>query len=150
MQEMQETRVWSLHGQDPLKEEMTTHFSILAWEIPWTEDPGGLHSMGSHRVRHDWSDLAHTYIHTYIRMEEPRSPVSLVKTKPSPISSFIQTIREHRRPERQHDLRAKKERQWASLLSWLNDYENSLLGALVKGKASQTWCIGANCSWESP
>ena len=42
--------------------------------------------------------------------------------------------------------RAKKEHQWASLLSWLNDHENALLGVLVKGKASQTWCIGAHCS----
>ena len=37
---------------------MATHSSILAWRIPWTEEPGGLPSMGSHRVRHDWSDLA--------------------------------------------------------------------------------------------
>ena len=37
---------------------MATHSSVLAWRIPWTEKPGGLQSMGSHRVRHDWSDLA--------------------------------------------------------------------------------------------
>ena len=41
-----------------LKEEMATHSSVLAWRIPWTEEPGGLLSMGSHRVGHDWSDLA--------------------------------------------------------------------------------------------
>ena len=41
-----------------LEEEMTTHSSVLAWRIPWTEEPGGLLSMGSHRVGHDWSDLA--------------------------------------------------------------------------------------------
>ena len=40
-----------------LEKEMTTHFSILAWRIPGTEEPGGLPSMGSHRVGHDWSDL---------------------------------------------------------------------------------------------
>ena len=38
--------------EDPLEEEMTTHFSVLAWEIPRTEEPGGLHSMGSQRVGH--------------------------------------------------------------------------------------------------
>ena len=38
---------------DPLEEEMATHSSILAWEIPWTEEPGGLQSMGSQRVGHD-------------------------------------------------------------------------------------------------
>ena len=41
-----------------LEKEMTTHSSILAWRIPGTGEPGGLPSMGSHRVRHDWSDLA--------------------------------------------------------------------------------------------
>ena len=39
---VQETRVQSLGGEDPLEKEMATHFSILAWEIPWTEEPGGL------------------------------------------------------------------------------------------------------------
>ena len=43
-----------------LEKEMATHSSILAWRIPGTEKPGGLLSMGSHRVRHDWSDLAYT------------------------------------------------------------------------------------------
>ena len=40
-------------GEDPLEEEMATHSSILAWRIPWTEEPGGLQSMGSQRVGHD-------------------------------------------------------------------------------------------------
>ena len=44
---MQETWIWSLGGEDPLEEEMATHSSILAWEIPWTQEPGRLHSMGS-------------------------------------------------------------------------------------------------------
>ena len=44
---MQETRVGSLGGEDPLEKEMATHSTILAWEIPWTEEPGGLQSMGS-------------------------------------------------------------------------------------------------------
>ena len=53
MQETQDTWVRSLGREDPLKEEMATRSSILAWEIPWTEEPGGLQSMGSPRVRHD-------------------------------------------------------------------------------------------------
>ena len=48
-----ETRVLSLGQEDPLKEEMATHFSILAWKIPWMEEPGGLQSTGSQRVGHD-------------------------------------------------------------------------------------------------
>ena len=53
MQETQETRVRSLGREDLLEEEMTTHSSILAWEMPWTEEPGGLQSMGLQRVGHD-------------------------------------------------------------------------------------------------
>ena len=49
---MQETWVPSL-GREDLEKEMATHFSILAWKIPGTEEPGGLQSMGSQRVRHD-------------------------------------------------------------------------------------------------
>ena len=55
MQETQETWVQSLGWEDPLEEEMTTHSSILAWNIPWTKEPGGLQSMGSQRVRHDYA-----------------------------------------------------------------------------------------------
>ena len=44
---MQETLVWSLGGEDPLEKEMSTHTRILAWKIPWTEEPGGLKSTGS-------------------------------------------------------------------------------------------------------
>ena len=51
---MQETRVQSLSWGDPLEEGMATHFSILAWRIQWTEEPGGLQSIGSQRVGHDW------------------------------------------------------------------------------------------------
>ena len=50
---MQETRVQSLGWEDTLEKEMATHSSILASEIPWTEEPGRLQSMGSQRVRHD-------------------------------------------------------------------------------------------------
>ena len=46
---MQETQVQSLGWEDPLEKGMTTHSSTLAWKIPWTEDPGGIHSMGSQR-----------------------------------------------------------------------------------------------------
>ena len=53
MPAVQETRVQSLGWEDPLGKEMTTHFSILAWKIPWTEDPGGLQFMGSQRIGHD-------------------------------------------------------------------------------------------------
>ena len=50
---MQETQDRSLGQEDPLEKEMATHSTILAWEIPWTEEPDGLKSMGSQRVGHD-------------------------------------------------------------------------------------------------
>ena len=52
---VQETQVQSLDREDPLEKEMATHSCILAWKIPWTEEPGGLQSMGVIRVRHDWA-----------------------------------------------------------------------------------------------
>ena len=52
---MQKTWVQSLGQEDPLEKEMATHSSILAWEIPWMEEPGGLQSTGSQRVGHDWA-----------------------------------------------------------------------------------------------
>ena len=56
--EMQETPVQFMGQEVPLEEGTATHSSMLAWRIPWTEEPGGLHSLGSQRVRHDWSDLS--------------------------------------------------------------------------------------------
>ena len=53
VQELQATRVQSLGREDRLEEGMATHSRILAWRIPWTEEPGGLPSMGLHRVGHD-------------------------------------------------------------------------------------------------
>ena len=53
MPAMQETWVQSLGWEDPLQKEMATHSSILAWKIPWPEEPGRLQSMGSQRVGHD-------------------------------------------------------------------------------------------------
>ena len=53
---MQEMQVQSLDWEDSLGKEMATHSSILAWEIPWTEEPGGLQSMGSQRVGLDFAN----------------------------------------------------------------------------------------------
>ena len=52
---MQETRIWYRGWEDPLEKEMATHFSILAWEILWAEEPEGLQSMGSQTVGHNWA-----------------------------------------------------------------------------------------------
>ena len=52
---MQETHAWLLSWEDPLEKGKATHSSVLAWRIPWTEEPGGLQSMGLQRVGHDWA-----------------------------------------------------------------------------------------------
>ena len=58
---IQETQVQSVGQKDPLEKGMATHSSILTWKIPWTEEPGGLPSIGSHRVRQDWATNTLTF-----------------------------------------------------------------------------------------
>ena len=69
-------RLQSLGWEDPLEEGMATHSSILAWRIPGTEESGGLQSLGSQRVRHNWSDLACAH-----STSQPLSPVSPIITQ---------------------------------------------------------------------
>ena len=57
---MQETQVWSLGREDPVEKGMAMRSSIRAWRIPWTEEPGGLQSMGSQREGHDWASNVFT------------------------------------------------------------------------------------------
>ena len=59
---MQEPWVWSLGWDDPLEKGMATHSSILVWRIPCTEEPGGLQSMGSQRVGHDWATFTFQWL----------------------------------------------------------------------------------------
>ena len=61
MQEIQETQIWSLGREDALEKETATRSSILAWRIPWTEEPDGLQSMGSQRVKHCWARMQDEY-----------------------------------------------------------------------------------------
>ena len=61
MLEIQETWVRSLAQEEPLEEGIATHSSVLAWRLPWTEEPGGLQCMESQRIRHSWSDWARVH-----------------------------------------------------------------------------------------
>ena len=63
---MQETSVWPLSREDPLETEMSTHSNILVWRIPWTEEPGGLHSIGLQRVGHNWVTNTFTFNHYWL------------------------------------------------------------------------------------
>ena len=71
MQETRELHIWSLGQEDTLEQGMATHSSIVAWKIPWTEEPGGLQSMELQRVGHDW---ARTHTSVYL-------PVQWLRTK---------------------------------------------------------------------
>ena len=67
---MWEKQVRSLDRENPLEKEMTTHFSILAWKIPWMEEPGRLQSTGSQKVGHDWATSVHFHISVKIICEK--------------------------------------------------------------------------------
>ena len=66
---MWETRVRSLGQEDPLEKKMATHSSILVWEILWAEEPGGLQSWVSQRVKHNWTTNTLTHFHFITRTE---------------------------------------------------------------------------------
>ena len=73
--------VWPLGQEDSLEKEMATYSSILAWRIPWTEEPDGLQSIRMQRIRHDWSDL--TYVDDTTLMGESKKELKslLMKVK---------------------------------------------------------------------
>ena len=68
-----------LGAEDPLEEGMATHSRILAWRIPWTEEPGRLQSIVSHRVGHNSSDLAHTHSKRTEIKESPSGSISQLR-----------------------------------------------------------------------
>ena len=68
---MQETQIQSLGWEDPLEKGMATHFNILAWRIPWTEEPSGLQSMGLQRVGYNWgTTTTYGYLILYVSFVE--------------------------------------------------------------------------------
>ena len=78
---MQETWVWSLDWEDPMEEGLATHSSILAWRIPWTEEPGGLQSVGWQRAGHNWVTNTHTHTHTHTQILTVQYRGGLLKHK---------------------------------------------------------------------
>ena len=84
---IQETWVRSLGQEDPLEKEMATHFSILAWKIPWTKEPGRLQSMGSQRVGHDWVTSLTYSLTKQFCLKEHTSTVDFLRLKGSAITS---------------------------------------------------------------
>ena len=104
-----ETWVRSLGWEVPLEKEMATHSSILAWKIPWTEEPGRLQSMGSQRVGHDWAtELNWRWEHAGVRWQWD-SILLLGFTYPTTTSTTAQEGSRHHGP--QHVFR----KYWTSL-----------------------------------
>ena len=79
---MQKTWVQSLDWEDPLEKEIATHSSILAWEIPWTEEPGGLQSMGLLRVGHNLA-TEHIFVWSWVNFSK-----DIIKTSISSVQSL--------------------------------------------------------------
>ena len=115
---MQEMLVWSLGQKDLLEKEMANHSSILTWEIPWTEEHGGLQSMGTQRIRHAWAPI---YTQRISRLEtNPRQQLSdqtepwLAEARPTytPASFPVleprrnPTVKENERNTDQHPLKS--------------------------------------------
>ena len=74
---MQKTRVWVLCQEGPLEKKMITHPSILAWEIPWPEEPGRLQSIGSLRIVHDWATSLSLFTFMHWRKRWQPTPMFL-------------------------------------------------------------------------
>ena len=111
-------QVRSLGGEESLEEGVATHSSILAWRIPWTEEPGGLQSMGSWRVWHDWRDLS---IHSMPTGVAPSSHCSRDASKWKRHSSHTQegTNRDHaaamlKKPDTQPQAVKPREVEWGA------------------------------------
>ena len=81
---MRETQVWSLGWEDPLEKGMATHSSLPAWRIQWTEEPGGLQSMGFQRIIQDWTTNTHTHTHTHTH---------IIKLLPHSLSQMVMCVR---------------------------------------------------------
>ena len=151
-EDSQEAQVRSLGQEDPLEEGMTTHSSFLAWRIPWTEEPGGLQSMGSQRVRHDWGDLAR---HARLTAQR-RDPGSPPATQRGPGHSSEDGRASRGAPERwqlEHwGLTGVSLKSWTSSLPSHRWARRRIAGSCLKG-----WRRGCCCppgrrgaSWDDP
>ena len=144
MQETQETQVWSLAWEDPLEEGMATCCSILAWRIPWTEEPGGLQSMGLQRVRHDWAQ--HIFILSTIHLRY----FLLSKEKASEMRKLEEgkgKWKNQRKKEQREVLFEMKLLTWKYFF-WNSDFQvftpflqkGSCLSYRIGGSSTLCWC----------
>ena len=149
MQKTKETQVQSLSQEDPLEEGMATHSSIFAWRIPWTEESGGLQSMGSQRVRHDWSDWARAHTNmmwthcTYFTFEETGTAPCLIQlvrggTSPSSEDARLLPGAFSKMPHPRDTQSPWKATTWSNLLPCTNDCDE-LISENLKQFLKMRW-----------
>ena len=134
---IQETQVQSLGQKDPLEKGMATHFNILAWRIPWREEPGGLQTMGSQRVRHNWATNTRRSIS--LHNPAPYTPPSLCPTFSLPPSL---TPDAHCLVE--HTLRSGP---WPASFLWANRQQGPVFHLHAGGCAPSPSWPGCFCSF---
>jgi len=157
---VQETQVQSLGQEDALEEGMATHSSILAWRSPWTEEPGGLQSMESQRVGHNWVNNAHTKL-GFINIYEQRQCVAVIldlgvmETKRcGPALKVDHRLVIKRASQTKWVLRGEK-RMWTDNQPrvWFPQgchwpSERCLASTVVSTQASVHWCEEGKPEWE--
>ena len=148
---MQETWVRSLGWEDPLEKEMATHSSIPAWRIPWMEEPGGLQSTGSQRVRHDWV-ISLSFSFTRYQSNAKNSPIQVSTVHELwtfRCSSWILKRQRNQRSNWQHLLDHGKSKRVPENLYWLCKIL-WLCGSQQTGKCFKRWEYQTTwpASWE--
>ena len=137
---IQETWVSSLGQEDPLEKWTATHSSILAWRIPWTEEPGGLPFMGLQRVSHNWTTNTHRNKGTREMISNP--------TAPPPSFSTLRPLdlKENMKPDRFNSMVALKTK---FLPLWVNNFKNQK-GTVQPEKFNVSrWCLMKNLAWKN-
>ena len=87
-----ETQVWSLGWEDPLEKGMAAHSSMLAWKIPWTDEPGKLQSMGSQRLGHDWA--TNTFVFSFLLGRKAMTNLdSILKSRDITLSRKVHIVK---------------------------------------------------------
>ena len=132
---MQETRVWSLGREDPLEKEMATHSSVLAWRIPGTGEPGGLPSMGSHRVGHDLAAAAE-YIMRSAGLDEAQAGIKIARRNINNLRYTDDTT-----------LMAESEEELNSLMMKVKE-ESEKVGLKLNIQKTKIMASGPITSWE--
>ena len=151
MQETQETRVRSLGQEDSLEKGMSTQSSILAWDIPWTEEPGRLQSIGSQRVRNNWSDLACSHFEESIWISLPYLR-NTWRAEWSPerhplVEIDFQNSLSIGRSKPELGISRMHAKIWCSwILSW---YPDTILGALFEPRVFSITLIFLSCDEET-